>query len=379
MIPILTGENMKIKVMTILGTRPEIIRLSQVIKRLDADDRFEHILVHTGQNYDYELNGIFFDELSIRKPDYFLDVAHGNLGDVMGAVISKSYKLISKVKPEALLILGDTNSALSAISAKRLKCPILHMEAGNRCDDWNVPEMTNRVIVDHISDVNMPYSTYAENNLIREGLDRHFIFKTGSPMREVLEKYKEQIGKIDIIDRLGLEKGKYLIISTHREENVDIPENFDALFYSLNEVVKKLNMRAIFSVHPRTKKRLESSGFMLNPLIETCKPFGYFEYIKLQMNAFCVLSDSGSVSEESNILGFPAVLIRTSTERQEAELAGAIRHSGYNLQTILYDIEIARKISASKIIIDDYCTKDFSSKVVELVFNFCRKTYSNLV
>ena len=358
--------------MTILGTRPEIIRLSQVIKRLDADDRFEHILVHTGQNYDYELNGIFFDELGIRKPDYFLDVAHGSLGDVMGAVIAKSYKLISEVKPDALLILGDTNSALSAISAKRLKCPIFHMEAGNRCDDWNVPEMTNRVIVDHIADINMPYSTYAENNLLREGLDKRFIFKTGSPMREVLEAYKDQIENSDILERLGLEKDKYLVISAHREENVDIEKNFYALFSSLNKVVETIGLRTIFSVHPRTRKRLEVSGFKLSPLIEMSKPFGYFEYIKLQKNAYCVLSDSGSVSEESNILGFPAVLIRTSTERQEAEFAGAINHSGYSFDSIVSYVTISRENRKSMKTIDDYLSNAFSSRVMRCIFSVLR-------
>ena len=363
---------MKIKVMTILGTRPEIIRLSQVIKRLDSDDRFEHILVHTGQNYDYELNGIFFDELGIRKPDYFLDVAHGSLGDVMGAVISKSYKLISEVKPDALLILGDTNSALSAISAKRLKCPIFHMEAGNRCDDWNVPEMTNRVIVDHIADINMPYSTYAENNLLREGLDKRFIFKTGSPMREVLEAYKNQIENSDILERLGLEKDKYLVISAHREENVDIEKNFYALFSSLNKVVETIGLRTIFSVHPRTRKRLEASGFKLSPLIEMSKPFGYFEYIKLQENAYCVLSDSGSVSEESNILGFPAVLIRTSTERQEAEFAGAINHSGYSFDSIVSYVTISRENRKSMKTIDDYLSNAFSSRVMRCIVSVLR-------
>lgn len=360
---------MKIKVMTILGTRPEIIRLSQVIKRLDADDRFEHILVHTGQNYDYELNGIFFDELGIRKPDYFLDVAHGSLGDVMGAVISKSYKLISEVKPDALLILGDTNSALSAISAKRLKCPIFHMEAGNRCDDWNVPEMTNRVIVDHIADINMPYSTYAENNLLKEGLDKQFIFKTGSPMREVLEAYKGQIENSDILERLGLEKDKYLVVSAHREENVDIEKNFKALFSSLNKVVETIGLRTIFSVHPRTRKRLEISGFKLSPLIEMSKPFGYFEYIKLQKNAYCVLSDSGSVSEESNILDFPAALIRTSTERQESEIAGSIQHSGYDFETVVRFIHASKDVHPGKRILVDYQNMDFSKKVANILLS----------
>lgn len=364
---------MRIRVMTLLGTRPEIIRLSQVIKRLDADDRFEHILVHTGQNYDYELNGIFFDELGIRKPNYFLDVAHGSLGDVMGAVISKSYKLISEVKPDALLILGDTNSALSAISAKRLKCPIFHMEAGNRCDDWNVPEMTNRVIVDHIADINMPYSTYAENNLLREGLDKRFIFRTGSPMREVLEAYKDQIENSDILERLGLEKDKYLVISAHREENVDIEKNFNSLFSSLNKVVETIGVRTIFSVHPRTRKRLEINGFKLSPLIEMSKPFGYFEYIKLQKNAYCVLSDSGSVSEESNILDFPAVLIRTSTERQEAELSTSIDHSGYCFKKMISEINIARKRHPGTEILYDYATLGVSYLVTDFVQSFLNR------
>ena len=363
--------NKKYKVMTIVGTRPEIIRLCEVIKRLDKD--YEQILVHTGQNYDYELNEIFFKEFGLRKPDYFLGAVGKNLGHTMGNVIAKSYDLINEVKPDCVLILGDTNSALSAISAKRLKCPIFHMEAGNRCNDWNVAEMTNRTIVDHISDVNMPYSFYAYGNLIKEGLDVNRIVKTGSPMKEVIDRYRDKIESSDILDKLGLEKDKYIVISSHREENVDIESKFNRLFPSLNRIVDELKMPAIFSVHPRTRKRLKNKGFELSPYIREEKPFGFFEYVKLEENAYVVLSDSGTLSEESSILDFPGVLIRTSTERQEANIHGSIVLGGVDYDLIKQGIVEAREIHKGNVklkIVPDYDTDEVSSIVSRTIAKY---------
>lgn len=358
----------QLKVMTILGTRPEIIRLSEVIKRCDLE--FDHILVHTGQNYDYELNQIFFEELGLRAPDYYLNVVGKNLGETMGSVIAKSYDLIQKIKPDAVLILGDTNSALSAIAAKRLKTPIFHMEAGNRCWDWNVAEMTNRTIVDHISDINMPYSHYAYHNLMHEGLRKDRTHITGSPMLEVINAHRERIESSDILEKLHLEKGKYIIMSAHREENVDIPEKFDRLYPSLNQIADHYQMPVVFSVHPRTRKRFEQRGFVLSPYIREDKPFGFFEYCKLQENAFVVLSDSGTLTEESSIFDFPAVLIRTSTERQEGVLNGSIVIGGVDYDTIMEGIERARdqhKAGNTLPIVPDYNVRDVSSRVVEII------------
>jgi UDP-N-acetylglucosamine 2-epimerase len=355
----------KLKIMTILGTRPEIIRLSEVIKACDKE--FDHILVHTGQNYAYELNEIFFQELGLKKPDYYLNCVGKNLGETMGNVISKSYDLISEVKPDAILILGDTNSALSAISAKRLKTPIFHMEAGNRCWDWNVAEMTNRTIVDHISDINLPYSHFAYGNLIHEGLRKDRTFITGSPMLEVINAHRQEIEASDILDKLGLKKDGYLLMSAHREENVDIPEKFDRLYPALNKIADEYKMPVIFSVHPRTQKRFDQRGFKLSKYIQDDKPFGFFEYCKLQENAFCVLSDSGTLTEESSIFDFPAVLIRTSTERQEGVEHGSIVIGGVDYSTIKPAIDKARYIhkEAKKLpIVPDYDVTDVSSKVV---------------
>jgi UDP-N-acetyl-L-fucosamine synthase len=359
----------KLKVMTILGTRPEIIRLSEVIKHCDKE--FDHILVHTGQNYAYELNEIFFEELGLRKPDYYLNCVGKNLGETMGNVISKSYDLIQQVKPDAILILGDTNSALSAISAKRLKTPIFHMEAGNRCWDWNVAEMTNRTIVDHISDINMPYSHFAYNNLIREGLRKDRTFITGSPMLEVINAHRQQIEDSDILEKLHLEKGKYMVMSAHREENVDIPEKFDRLYPALNKIADEYKMPVIFSVHPRTQKQFDAKGFKLSRYIQDDKPFGFFEYCKLQENAFCVLSDSGTLTEESSIFDFPAVLIRTSTERQEGVIHGSIVIGGVDYETIKPALEKARKIHEpgnGLSVVPDYNFLDVSQKVTNILF-----------
>jgi len=354
--------------MTILGTRPEIIRLSEVIK--EADRRFEHILVHTGQNYDYELNGIFFEELGLRSPDRFLDSVGKNLGWTMGGIIAKSYDLISEVRPDAVLILGDTNSALSAISAKRLKTPIFHMEAGNRCWDWNVAEMTNRTIVDHISDVNIPYSHFAYENLLREGLLPTRTFISGSPMREVIDAHKETINASPVLKEMDLTPGKYVVVSAHREENVDIPAKFDRLFPSLNKIADELKLPFIFSCHPRTRKRLDEKGFVLSPYIREMKPLGFFEYCQLEKNAYCVLSDSGTLTEESSIMDFPAVLIRTSTERQEGVLHGSIVIGGVDYETIMPSIAKARRIhrKGNRLsIVPDYRPTGVSSFVCDLI------------
>ena len=358
----------KMKLMTILGTRPEIIRLSEVIKACDRE--FDHVLVHTGQNYDYELDGIFFKQLGLRAPDFRLGVAGKGLGETMGQVVSKSYDLISRERPDAVLILGDTNSALSAIAAKRLKCPIFHMEAGNRCWDWNVAEMTNRTIVDHISDVNMPYSRFAYSNLMKEGLRPERTLVTGSPMKEVINAHKGEILSSKVLAERGLKEGKYIVMSAHREENVDIPEKFERLFPSLNRIADHFGMPVVFSAHPRTRKRLEGLGFTLSPYIKEEKPFGFFDYCALQRGAFAVLSDSGTLSEESSILDFPAVLIRTSTERQEANEHGSIVLGGVDYETILPAIEKAREIHKpgnALSVVPDYDVDDVSSKVVAII------------
>ncbi|MBQ7995463.1 MAG: UDP-N-acetylglucosamine 2-epimerase (non-hydrolyzing) [Bacilli bacterium] len=364
----------KYKVMTILGTRPEIIRLSEVIKKCDKE--FDHILVHTGQNYAYELNEIFFKQLGLKSPDYYLNAVGRDLGETMGNVIAKSYDLIKEVKPDAVLILGDTNSALSAISAKRLKTPIFHMEAGNRCWDWNVAEMTNRTIVDHISDINMPYSHVAYDNLVNEGLPKNRIIRTGSPMKEVILAHKDEIEKSDILNRLGLKKDHYIVVSAHREENVDIESKFNRLYPSLNRIADEYGMPVVFSVHPRTKKRFEDRGFKLSNNIIDSKPFGLFEYEKLQENAYVVLSDSGTLTEESSLLDFPAVLIRTSTERQEGCIHGSIVIGGVDYDTIRPSIDLARKLhrNGNNKVVPDYDTTDVSEIVVNTI-----KEYTDVI
>lgn len=329
----------KLKLMTILGTRPEIIRLCETIKA--CDKYFNHILVHTGQNYDYELNQVFFDELGLRAPDYYLDCAGSTLGETMGNVIAKSYALIQQEKPDAVLVLGDTNSALSAIAAKRLKTPIFHMEAGNRCWDWNVAEMTNRTIVDHIADINLPYTENARRYLLQEGIDGKTIFVTGSPMKEVLDKYQDKIDNSNVLEQLGLEKNKYIVVSAHREENIDIEKNFLELMESINAIAEKYQVPVIYSTHPRSRKFIEKRNFKFHPLVQNLKPFGLFEYVKLEKNALCVLSDSGTLTEESAIEQFPGVLIRTSTERPEGLDAGSIVVGGIDKDDVLKATELA--------------------------------------
>jgi UDP-N-acetylglucosamine 2-epimerase (non-hydrolysing) len=367
----------KRKVMTIIGTRPEILRLSAVIKAFDKF--FDHILVHTGQNWDYRLNKIFFEEMEIREPDYFLNVVGDHLGDTIGNIVSKTYETLKKEKPDSLLILGDTNSTLSAISAKRLKVPIFHMEAGNRCFDQNVPEEINRKIVDHISDVNLPYTEHSRRYLLSEGIPKEYIFVTGSPMTEVLMSYMENIKKSDVLDRLGLDKKKYILVSAHREENIDVPNHFASLTASLNTVAKTYNMPVVYSTHPRSLKKIQERNITFHPLVQSLKPFGFFDYNKLQQNAFCVLSDSGTLSEESSILNFPAVLIRTSTERPEVLDKGSIVIGGITSNEILQAIELATELySGTNVKPLDYKDRNVSLKVVKIVESYTKIINKNV-
>lgn len=365
----------KLKLMTIMGTRPEIIRLSEIIKK--ADKYFDHILVHTGQNWDYTLNQVFFEDLEIREPDYYLNSVGETLGDTIGNIIAKSYEVLLKEKPDALLLLGDTNSALSAIAAKRLKVPIFHMEAGNRCFDQNLPEEINRKIVDHISDINLPYTENSRRYLLSEGFRKEHIFVTGSPMTEVLELNLHKIENSDILSKLNLEKGKYIVLSSHREENVDKEETFNNLVESINAVAEKYNLPIIFSVHPRTRKKLEERNIKFNPLVQEMKPFGFFDYCNLQKNSFCVLSDSGTLSEESAILEFPAISIRTSTERPEVIDKGNIILAGVKKDEILSSLEIATemfKTDKKNIKPYDYLDDNVSDKVIKVI-----RSYTNIV
>ena len=361
----------KLKVCTIIGTRPEIIRLSEVIKCCDR--YFNHILVHTGQNYDYTLNEIFFEDLELRSPDHFLEAAGGNLGETMGNIIARSYELLEKERPDALLILGDTNSALSAISAKRLKIPVFHMEAGNRCWDWNVSEMINRKIVDHISDINLPYTEHSRRYLISEGIDGKTMFVTGSPMKEVLKKHMDRIEASDVLTRLHLEPQKYILLSAHREENIDLEDNFMQLMESVNAIAKKYKMPVIYSTHPRSAKFIEKRNFKFDPLVSNLKPFGFLDYNKLQKNAYCVMSDSGTLSEESAMLDFPAVLIRTSTERPEVLDKGTIVVGGIKSRDVLQAVELATEMYANKeqvVEAEDYADENVSVKVVKLIQSY---------
>lgn len=359
----------KLKVVTILGTRPEIIRLAECIKKCDR--YFDHILIHTGQNYDYELNEIFFEDLGLRKPDYFLNVAGNHLGETIGNVISKSYEVLSKELPDALLVLGDTNSVLSTIAAKRLKIPIFHMEAGNRCFDQNVPEEINRKISDHISDINLTYTENSRRYLLSEGFRKDHVFVTGSPLKEVLLKYNDQILNSDVVTRLNLKDQHYIVVSAHREENIDLDNHFEILAASLNEVAEKYQMPVIFSTHPRTKNRIEKNKIKFHSLISNVPPLGFFDYVKLQKNAFVVLSDSGTISEESAMMGFPAVSIRTSTERPEAIDAGTIVLGGIHTNQVLNAVEIARGLFDSNIELPkEYDVINTSARVVKAIQSY---------
>ena len=363
----------KLKVMTILGTRPEIIRLSACIKACDR--HFNHILVHTGQNWDYTLNEIFFQDLELRKPDYYLDSVGNTLGETIGNIIAKSYDILQKESPDALLILGDTNSALSAISAKRLKIPIFHMEAGNRCFDQNVPEEINRKIVDHISDINLPYTEHSRRYLIAEGIRQEHIFVTGSPMREVLNEYMAKIDASNVLDTLNLEVGKYILVSAHREENIDNERNFMSLMGAINSIAEYYQLPVIYSTHPRSMKYIEQRKFQFHELVRNLKPFGFIDYNKLQKSSFCVLSDSGTLSEESAILGFPAVLIRTSTERPEVLDKGTIVIGGIMESEILQAIELTRAMiengDVGKVVLD-YTDDNVSTKVVKIIQSYAK-------
>lgn len=361
----------KLKVMTIVGTRPEIIRLSAVIKC--ADRYFNHVLVHTGQNYDYTLNQIFFEDLKLREPNYYLDSVGADLGETMGNIIAKSYALMKEVQPDAVLLLGDTNSALSAISAKRLKIPIFHMEAGNRCWDWNVSEMINRKIVDHISDINLPYTENSRRYLLSEGIDGKTIFVTGSPMREVLRDHMDRIEESDVLDRLGLQSRGYILVSAHREENIDIEDNFMELMNSINHIAEKYQMPVIYSTHPRSKKFIELRNFQFHPLVQNLKPFGFLDYNKLQKNAYCVLSDSGTLSEESAMLHFPGVLIRTSTERPEVLDKGTVVIGGIKGRDVEQATELAVAMYENNeevVMPGDYADTNVSVKVVKLIQSY---------
>ena len=366
----------KLKLMTIVGTRPEIIRLAAVIKKCDT--YFDQVLVHTGQNYDYNLNQVFFNDLGLRAPDYYLDAVGADLGETIGNIIAKSYKLMIEVKPDALLILGDTNSCLSAISAKRLHIPIFHMEAGNRCFDECLPEETNLRIVDHIADVNMCYSEHARRYLNYEGTAKERTYVTGSPMAEVLHSNLEKIEASQVLDKLGLEKGRYILLSAHREENIDTEENFNNLFTAINAMAEKYDMPILYSCHPRSKKFLEARGFKLDPRVKTHEPLGFHDYNHLQMNAFAVVSDSGTLPEESsffNSLGhpFPAVCIRTSTERPEALDKGNFILAGITTEQVLQAVDTAVEMvknGDNGLDVPNYVDENVSTKVVKLIQSY---------
>jgi UDP-N-acetylglucosamine 2-epimerase (non-hydrolysing) len=364
---------MKAKVMTIVGTRPEIIKLSRVIDELDRLSN--HILVHTGQNYDYELNEVFFKDLKIRKPDYFLNSAGKSTAETISNIIFESDKILDKEKPDAVLLYGDTNSCLSVISAKRRQVPIFHMEAGNRCFDQRVPEEINRKIVDHLSDINMPLTEHARKYLIAEGIPAERIIKTGSCMKEILDFYNKDISKSKVINDLKLKANKYFLVSAHREENVDYKTNLKDLLDSLDALAEKYKLPIIFSTHPRTKDRIGKlkNKTTLNSLIKFMKPLGFFDYIKLQMSAFCVISDSGTITEESSILKFPAIMIRQAHERPEGMDAGTLIMSGLNQKRIIESIDIVTKLyKDEKVpnIIDDYNVDNVSQKVVKIIFSY---------
>lgn len=359
--------------MTIIGTRPEIIRLSEVIKKCDI--YFNHILVHTGQNWDYNLNQVFFEDLGLRAPDYYLESAGNNLGETIGSIIAKSYEVLSKEKPDALLILGDTNSALSAISSKRLKVPIFHMEAGNRCFDQNVPEEINRKIVDHISDINLPYTEHSRRYLLAEGFRKEHIFVIGSPMQEVLQKHMAKIDASDVLTRMGIETGKYILVSAHREENIDLEDSFLSLMTAINNLAEQYHLSIIYSTHPRSKNFIKERSFRFHPLVQNLPPFGFIDYNKLQKNAFCVLSDSGTLSEESAILGFPGILIRTSTERPEVFDKGTIVIGGINEKDIVQAIELAKAMQENNeptVLAPDYVDNNVSVKVVKIIQSYTK-------
>jgi len=354
----------KLKLATIVGTRPEIIKLSEVIKL--ADKHFEHVLIHTGQNYDYSLNSVFFEELNLPEPDFFLEAPGEHLGESIGNIISKSYEVLEKIKPDAVLILGDTNSALSAISAKRLKIPVFHMEAGNRCFDENLPEEVNRRIADHISDVNLAYTEHARRYLLAENIRPEYVFVTGSPMPEVINA---SAGKpTDVLKRLQLEQSKYFLLSAHREENIDIEANFIDLMKAVNVLAEQYGLPIIYSLHPRSEKFIKQRGMEFHHLVKKLTPFGFNDYIALQRSAFCVISDSGTLAEESSILRFPAVSIRTSTERPEAVDKGGFVIGGISSETLSGSVDLAVSLMNSGYTeVPDYQDTNVSLKVIKII------------
>jgi len=361
-----------LEVMTIVGTRPEIIRLSRIIAKLDK--YCKHTLVHTGQNYDYELNEIFFTELGIRKPDVFLEAAGSSAAETIGQVIIAADKVFENYTPDALLILGDTNSSLASIPAKRRKIPIFHMEAGNRCFDFRVPEEINRRIVDHISDINLTYSGIARSYLLQEGFPADQVIKTGSPMREVIDHYAKEIESSKIIDKLGLKAGEYFVVSSHREENVDSIDNLLKILGICNDLASHYGIPVIFSTHPRTRKRLDALGFIADPLIQFLKPFGFFDYIKLQTESRCVLSDSGTITEESSILNFPALNIREVNERPEGFEEGSVAMVGLNSDLVLQSLNLmddqSRGANRLLKIVEDYSSVNVSDKVLRIILSY---------
>jgi len=361
----------RLKVMTVVGTRPEIIRLSAVINKLEESGAIEHILVHTGQNYDYELNEVFFNDFKLRKPDYFLNAATGTAVETIGNILVKIDPVMEEVKPDAFLVLGDTNSCLCAIAAKRRHIPIFHMEAGNRCFDQRVPEETNRKIVDHISDINLTYSDIAREYLLREGLPADRIIKTGSPMFEVINSRLDDIEKSDALERLGLEEGEYFVVSAHREENINSEENFTNLVDSLNTIADKYGVPVIVSTHPRTKKMIDSKGVKFNTLIKTMKPLGFNDYVKLQIKSKAVLSDSGTISEESSILGFRALNIRQAHERPEAMEEASVMMVGLEKERILQGLEILETQQKDTLRrVEDYSMLNVSDKVLRIILSY---------
>ncbi|WP_312432898.1 non-hydrolyzing UDP-N-acetylglucosamine 2-epimerase [Lacrimispora sp.] len=361
----------KLKLMTIVGTRPEIIKMSEIIKA--SDKYFNHILVHTGQNYDYTLNEVFFNDLGLRAPDYYLGVVGEDLGETMANVISKSYKLMQEIKPDALIVLGDTNSCLSVISAKRLKIPIFHMEAGNRCFDENLPEEINRRIVDVTSDVNLCYTEHARRYISNAGVKKEYTYVVGSPMAEVLSKYSDQIENSNALEQLGLTKGNYVLLSAHREENIDNEANFMQLMSAVNSIAEKYDMPVIYSTHPRSAKFIDKRNFKFHPNVRTLKPFGFFDYNNLQKNAFCVVSDSGTVPEEASFFKFPAISIRTSTERPEALDKGNFVIGSITAEQVLQAVELATAMQKNNELgtdVPDYIDQNVSTKVVKIIQSY---------
>lgn len=361
----------RLKVMTVVGTRPEIIRLSAVINKLEQSEAIDHTLVHTGQNYDYELNQVFFEDFNLRKPDYFLNAATGTAVETIGNILIKIDPIMEEVKPDAFLVLGDTNSCLCAIAAKRRQIPIFHMEAGNRCFDQRVPEETNRKIVDHIADINLTYSDIAREYLIREGLPPDRIIKTGSPMFEVLQSKKADIEKSDVLERLGLAEGNYFVVSAHREENINSEKNFLDLIDSLNSIAAIYQLPIVMTTHPRTRQMIDAREIVFNPLINTLKPLGFIDYVKLQTKAKAVLSDSGTISEESSILGFKALNIRQAHERPEAMEEAAVMMVGLEKERILQGLKVLETQTCDTLeLVGDYSMSNVSDKVLRIIISY---------